>query len=326
MNNNDKKNKSLFFSAIRDYLICGSLFPIFIFFLSISTSVVAADEKQQANGTTTLSWTPLIERLVNDGYDKQKMEALFARPEVSFRPGAMASKLQTLIKNNFEKPAQYRSPQRRTSLSRGYLRPRVIAGALSYVGKHREALNCISATYCVSKEVIVAIMLVETRLGEFMGSNAAFNTLASMAVTMNLEMILPFLPDNLVTEDKKEFARLRCSEKAQWAYNELKALIAYAEKRGGDPLSIPGSIYGAIGLCQFMPSNAISYGIDADGDGIADLFTCPDALYSIANYLKQNGWTCNMTRQQQYEVILTYNKSQTYANTILAIAAKLKEE
>jgi membrane-bound lytic murein transglycosylase B len=68
-------------------------------------------------------------------------------------------------------------------------------------------------------------------------------------------------------------ARTICQRKADWAYAELKALILYAYRSGFDPLTLLGSIYGAIGLCQFIPSNILPYGIDADHDGRIDLFT-----------------------------------------------------
>ena len=158
-----------------------------------------------------------------------------------------------------------------------------------------------------------------------MGAKAALNTLASMALISELETILPFLPTELVTDERVDFAKTRCRQKANWAYKELKALIAYAEKKGVDPVTIPGSIFGAIGLCQFMPSNADLFGVDADGDGIIDLFSSSDAMCSIANYLKKNGWREGMSRERQHRVILSYNQSHTYANTVQAIADKLKE-
>ena len=106
----------------------------------------------------------------------------------------------------------------------------------------------------------------------------------------------------------------------------FKALILYANWSGLDPLSLPGSIYGAIGLCQFMPSNVLSYGVDADNDGRIDLFTKADALSSIANYLREHGWKCTMDKASQLRVILDYNKSSIYANTVLAVAEKLKDK
>jgi membrane-bound lytic murein transglycosylase B len=73
-----------------------------------------------------------------------------------------------------------------------------------------------------------------------------------------------------------------------------------------------------------MPSQAFIFGVDADGDGRVDLFTAVDALHSIANYLKKNGWKCRMNRAQRQKVILSYNHSLIYANTVLAVAEKIR--
>jgi len=178
----------------------------------------------------------------------------------------------------------------------------------------------------VPKEIVVSILLVETRLGDFVGGKWAFNSLACMALCTDLKTIRPYLPKKLISPRNEEFARTICRQKADWAYVELKALILYADWSGFDPLSLPGSIYGAIGLCQFMPSNILSYGVDADNDGRIDLFTKADALSSIANYLRGHGWKCSMDKASQLRVIFDYNNSSIYANTVLAVAEKLKDK
>jgi len=37
-----------------------------------------------------------------------------------------------------------------------------------------------------------------------------------------------------------------------------------------------------------------------------------------------NGWKCRMDRDSRHKVILTYNRSQVYANTVLAVADRLQ--
>jgi len=75
-----------------------------------------------------------------------------------------------------------------------------------------------------------------------------------------------------------------------------------------------------------MPSNVFTYGVDADNDGRIDLFVKADALYSIANYLREHGWGCQMDKSGQHKAIYAYNHSVVYANTILAVAEKLKDK
>ena len=270
-------------------------------------------------------WSPLIDRLVADGFDGLGIRYLFSRPEVQFEPRAMSSKMETLIKNQARKPAIVPSFQSK-AVYKGPLKEKMIAQARSYLQENKDLLERISIQYCIPKEIIVSILLVETRLGEFLGGRGAFNSLASMALCMDLETIRPYLPKKLVNSKNEEYARTICRQKADWAYSELQALILYAAYTGFDPLTLPGSIYGAIGICQFMPTNALTYGVDADNDGRIDLFVKADALYSIANYLREHGWGCQMDRSGQHKAIYAYNHSVVYTNTILAVAEKLKDK
>ncbi|HPL64804.1 MAG: lytic murein transglycosylase [Syntrophales bacterium] len=269
-------------------------------------------------------WTPLVDRLAGDGLDEDMIEELFSRPEVRFEPEVITTKIQELLRKR-QKTAPGAARKFR-GVYEGFLRPEVIECAHVFSRENEMELAEVQKNFCVPKEIVVSIMLVETRLGSYLGMRCAFNNLASMAIASDFDRVRPYLPRDLITPSNEKFVRIRCRVKAEWAYKELKALIDYAENNGLDPVKIPGSIYGAIGLCQFMPSHAFNFGIDADGDGKIDLFAKPDALHSIANYLRGHGWKCNMTRTGQHRVILAYNHSRAYANTILAVAERLKEK
>ena len=268
-------------------------------------------------------WSPLIDRLVRDGNDEKTVAELFARPEARFDPDPMSRKIETLIRQQSREPSADQEARIR-ALYNKFLRPELIDRAFAYTHENKATLKSIQTRYCVPDEIVVAIMLVETELGRNTGSRKAFNTLASMALTRDLEVIRPYLAGDLLTASSEAYARRRCREKSDWAYQELISLIHYAWKNKIDPLEIPGSIYGAIGLCQFMPSNVSPYGVDADGDGRIDLFATEDALHSMGKYLRSHGWKCNMSRKSQYRVIMAYNRSPIYANTVLDIAEKLR--
>jgi membrane-bound lytic murein transglycosylase B len=268
-------------------------------------------------------WSPLIDRLVRDGNDAKVVEALFDRPETRFDPDPMSRKIQELIRRQSRKPSTDAS-ERIKAIYKGFLKPEVIDRAYAYSNENKATLKKIQTRYCVPEEIVVSILLVETELGQNTGSRRAFNTLASMALVGDLDMIRPYLAGDLLTPSNEGYARRRCREKSDWAYHELKSLIRYAQNNGLDPLGIPGSIFGAIGLCQFMPSNVPSYGVDADGDGRIDLFAADDALHSIGKYLSSHGWKCHMSRKSQHRAIMTYNRSRIYANTVLAVAEQLR--
>jgi membrane-bound lytic murein transglycosylase B len=169
----------------------------------------------------------------------------------------------------------------------------------------------------------VAILLVETDLGRYLGPDRAFNILASMAAATDIDRVKPWLPPELLESTERGRVEKKLKDKSQWAYEELRALLIYSEQNKIDPLEIKGSIFGAIGLCQFMPSNALRFGIDYDHDGKVDLFSKPDALASMANYIRNYGWKDNLSRNEQEAVILRYNYSRPYARTILDVAERL---
>ena len=92
-----------------------------------------------------------------------------------------------------------------------------------------------------------------------------------------------------------------------------------------DPVEIKGSPFGAFGLCQFVPSSVLRFGIDYDRNGKIDLFTLEDALASMANYLVKNGWHRGMSKEEALRCILTYNHSRPYAKTIIEVASILEK-
>jgi membrane-bound lytic murein transglycosylase B len=271
------------------------------------------------------SWEPLIQRLAADNFEEKDMRALFSDAGVKFDAGAMSCKLRDLINSRAKGPPALPGVRSGAVYDR-FMKASVIAGARFYTRENMESLKEAERHFCVPKEVIVAILLVETDLESFLGKKPAFNTLASMALTNNLEMIRPYLPADLITPENEGFAMMKCTQKSDWAYAELKALIRYAFSRGADPRGIPGSVYGAIGICQFMPSKISSFGVDADKDGCIDVFSKKDAFFSIANYLHSHGWRCKMHMSGRHQVIMTYNHSQVYANTVLQVAERIKRK
>ncbi|MDA8608111.1 lytic murein transglycosylase, partial [Gammaproteobacteria bacterium] len=73
--------------------------------------------------------------------------------------------------------------------------------------------------------------------------------------------------------------------------SELIEFFILTRENNLDINSVLGSYAGAMGYGQFISSSYRAYAIDYDGDGYADLFnSVPDAVASIANYLKKHGW------------------------------------
>jgi murein DD-endopeptidase MepM/ murein hydrolase activator NlpD len=72
---------------------------------------------------------------------------------------------------------------------------------------------------------------------------------------------------------------------------------------------------GAIGWMQFMPSTWLRWGVDANGDGIADPWNPDDAIYAAARYLAASGGGSNVS-----QAIYSYNHAQWYVDEVLQLA------
>ncbi len=72
---------------------------------------------------------------------------------------------------------------------------------------------------------------------------------------------------------------------------------------------------GAIGWMQFMPSTWLRWGIDADGNGVADPWNPVDAIYSAARYLAASGAGIDIRR-----AIFSYNHADWYVNEVVQLA------
>lgn len=272
-------------------------------------------------------WHALVDRLEADGFERPYVESLFQRVENPYSAGPMGHKIRALFKTKYtpRKPAAKKSVTAQTpSVYPGVLVPENMRKARTFLQDHRTSLRLMEKRFGVPKEVAVGLMLVETRLGNFLGKEQAFRNLACLAASDSLDRIRPQLDGLKITQERAQWLSKRIDDKSSWAYAELKALITYSQRSGLDPVSMPGSIYGAVGICQFMPSNIIRFGVDGDGDGKVNLFHAQDAMHSLANYLKYHGWKPGLSRAKQTKVLRHYNNSSTYANTILAVADALR--
>ncbi len=72
---------------------------------------------------------------------------------------------------------------------------------------------------------------------------------------------------------------------------------------------------GAIGWMQFMPSTWERWGVDADGDGIANPWSPDDAIAAAARYLAASGGQSDISR-----AVFSYNHAQWYVDEVLQLA------
>ena len=134
----------------------------------------------------------------------------------------------------------------------------------AFLKKYKTAFKKAEEKYGVPAEYIAAIIGIETVYGGNVGKYPVFDTLTTLAFEKN--------------------------RRNKFFKNQLKKFIILSYANKFNPKNVKGSYAGAIGLCQFMPSNYEPYGVDLNGDGRVTLQNPIDAIGSVANYLKQNGW------------------------------------
>ena len=263
-----------------------------------------------ASQDSAAPFNALQTRLAQEGFDPVMLKTLFQKPDVHFEPRTVS-----LFFMHSEARVNYDQ----------FLSSESLQKARKYIQDHLSELSAAEEALGVNKEVITAIMLVETRLGTYLGTSSILNTLSSLAAMKDAE--LREVVWNSMQEDRRPVRSAfeeKANAKSAWAYQELKAYLKYTGREKIDPVSVHGSYAGAMGISQFMPSNILAYGRDGNQDGRIDLFNSSDAIMSIANYLKNFGWKPGIGYDAAFDVVYHYNHSKVYVTTVLKIADQLK--
>jgi membrane-bound lytic murein transglycosylase B len=96
------------------------------------------------------------------------------------------------------------------------------------------------------------------------------------------------------------------------------AAVGKVESNHGENMG-PSSA-GALGPMQFLPSTWKEYGIDGNGDGIANIMDPEDAIPSAAAYLKDGG-----APEDWYAALYTYNRAGWYVRKVLGVAESYRQ-
>lgn len=265
-------------------------------------------------------WEPLAARLKADGLSGPRVDALLATLAPMPTQSPMGRKIRELYQRRFlpRPPSAKPAPL----YYKGVVTAANAELCREFITAHQAAFAAAEERYGVPPAIAASLLFVETRLGKVLGDvpENAFYTLASMAVSTEPADISAWLPRLPGYRKHLPWLTETMHKRADWAYRETRALVEHMLRDRISPEALPGSIYGAVGLCQFMPSNIATYGADGDGDGRVDLFHAPDAIASLAHYLAKHGWRAELPRERQHALLMTYNHSRTYANTILALS------
>lgn len=156
------------------------------------------------------------------------------------------------------------------------LTARMVADGRTLARTNGSLLRRIEKQYGVQRRFILAIWGLESRYGRGSGGTPEFQALATLAWDQR---------------------------RADYFRGELFNALSMVDKGYIDARTMTGSWAGAMGQTQFMPSSYLQYAVDFDGDGHRDIWkSTPDALASIANYLRSFGWNPTQTWGREVRV------------------------
>jgi membrane-bound lytic murein transglycosylase B len=255
-------------------------------------------------------YQPLIYRLSQEGFDFEFLSKLFSDSRAEFLPAVATISLYSNA-----------IPERYTQ----FLSPELILLSKKFLNHNFKTLRQMEKRFQVDKEVAVAILLVESRFGENVGRYRVIPTLASIALMDS--------PDNLRKncdifrevdpEVSCEWIGSRSRRKAEWAYQELKCFLNIIRQEKIDPLEVFGSHAGAMGMAQFIPSSYLNYALSEESFE-KWLLSREEAIFSVGNYLRSHGWKMNLPIQKKKQILLYYNRSGPYVETVMKVSQKIK--
>ena len=149
-----------------------------------------------------------------------------------------------------------------------------------------QLINKVEKNYKVEKELMLALMGIETNFGTYVGKMDILSSLATLSF------------------DKR---------RSEFFTSELLTLLNLIEQNKVNYKSLYGSWAGAFGFFQFMPSTIKNYAIDYNNDNKVNLKDNIDAFASAANYLSKIGWRQNQPCFKKIE--LKENIPGKYLNT-----------
>ena len=153
----------------------------------------------------------------------------------------------------------------KTYVSKRSNKSKVNAGITIYKS-NKKLINNVEQKFKVEKELLLALMGIETNYGTYVGKMDIISSLATLSF------------------DKR---------RSEFFTKELLTVLTLVEKKIINHEILFGSWAGAFGFFQFMPSTIDRYAIDFNQNNIIELKKNEDAFASAANYLHKIGWKKN---------------------------------
>ena len=220
-------------------------------------------------------------RAINEGISKSTVNNLIDKTKF----------LPDVIKYDRYQPEFYEDTK--TYISKRTSSKKVKLGKI-ILNKENNIINKVSSEYKVDKNLLLALMGIETNFGNYLGKMDIVSSLATLSYDQR---------------------------RSEFFTKELITLLKLVDAKIIDPSTLFGSWAGAFGNFQFMPSTIKNHAIDYNKDGSIDLKNIEDSFASAANYLSNLGWNDNTPCF--YRINLNENIPDKYLNTS---AKKIKHE
>lgn len=133
-------------------------------------------------------------------------------------------------------------------------------------GLNKDFINMIDNKFSVEKELLLALMGIETNFGTYVGKMDILSSLATLSYDQR---------------------------RSDFFTNELITILQLIDAGKIDHDILYGSWAGAFGFFQFMPSTIDNYAIDYDKNNIIELKSTINSFASAANYINKIGWKKN---------------------------------
>jgi membrane-bound lytic murein transglycosylase B len=146
-------------------------------------------------------------------------------------------------------------------------------------------INDVEKEFDIEKELLLALMGIETNFGSYVGKMDILSSLATLSFDQR---------------------------RSEFFTNELILLLKLIDTNQIDYKTLYGSWAGAFGFFQFMPSTITNYAIDHNKDNYINLKDNEDAYPSAANYLNKIGW--KKDEPCFYKIELNENIPNKYLN------------
>jgi membrane-bound lytic murein transglycosylase B len=171
-----------------------------------------------------------------------------------------------------------------------YIKKRTSKGkinqGLDLYKKEKNIINKIENEFNVEKELLLALMGIETNFGKYLGKMDIVSSLATLSF------------------DKR---------RSEFFTKELLILLNLVDKKIIDKNILYGSWAGAFGNFQFMPRTIRNYAIDYNKNKTIELKKTEDSFASAANYLKTIGW--KKDQPCYFKINLKNNIPKKYLNS-----------